>query len=201
MNFLPLAYSDWRLLVNELSYLAAVLVPGAVGAQPRGEQRAGRAVLPPCACCAPASARLLGIPWQRPQAPKSWIGLELFHSAVEQGIWFEDLINVAVAATIATTTINCLFMESSELPRKFLFLCCATVQSLSLSQLHSTIRKHCKDWLFLFYIQNMRLYKRKCLDVSAILFLMKTFLALKKRGHCTSLRVQIIAYAQEMEKH
>lgn len=173
-----------------------MLVPGAVGAQSRGEQCAGRAVLPPC-----ASAQLLGIPWQRPQAPKSWIGLELFHSAVEQGIWFEDLINVAVAATIATTTINCLFMESSELPRKFLFLCCATVQSLSLSQLHSTIRKHCKDWLFLFYIQNMRLYKRKCLDVSAILFLMKTFLALKKRGHCTSLRVQIIAYAQEMEKH
>lgn len=47
----------------------------------------------------------------------------------------------------------------------------------------------------------MRLYKRKCLDVSAILFLMKTFLALKKRGHRTSLRVQIIAYAQKMENH
>lgn len=57
-------------------------------------------------------------------------------------------------------------------------------------------RKDCRDWLFLFCIQNMRLYKRKCLDVSAILFLMKTFLTLKKRGHCTSLRAQIIAYTE-----
>lgn len=51
----------------------------------------------------------------------------------------------------------------------------------------------------------MRLYKRKCLDVSAILFLMKTFLALKKKRKkkevTAHLRVQMIAYAQELEHH
>jgi len=96
-------------------------------------------------------------------------------------------------------------MEIIELPMKVvLSALCNSPTSLPLSlshfQLRSMVRKRCRDWLFLFYIQNMRLCERKCLDVSAILLLMKTFLALKKRGHCTSLGVQIIAYAQNMEK-